>query len=395
MKKVSRFLLVFIVAAMVLGVNWAVQQPQVQRAFVEPALKSALQVKQTGELAVIVRAQDSSTARAAVKRSGGRVVSDLWLIQAVSARLDSASLSRLVTDPRVLAVMSNRAVTSSSQNLLEATGEVVDNVGANLVHQMRTPTGEPITGAGVTVAVVDSGVYFDSDIKRILDKEIKQLFIGQADFTNDGQCLDKGEQWENYCWYKIDESRDKYGHGSHVAGIIWNNLRDPLTKNSMGVAPGANILSVRVLGPDGHGTYEDVIEGIQYVVANKEALNIKVLNLSLSAPAAAPYFVDPLNRAVESAWEAGIVVLAAAGNSGPGASSITVPGNDPYIITVGALKAAPGPDGRSVYSIPEWSASGPTLDGFIKPDVVAPGVNVVSFMYNDPKDGLDGENTAM
>ena len=95
-----------------------------------------------------------------------------------------------------------------------------------------------------------------------------------------------------------------------------------------------------------------------------------------------PYFMDPLNRAVEEAWEAGIVVVAAAGNEGPGAETITVPGNDPYVITVGAVDGRRTPGYWKDDIIPSWSASGPTLDGFLKPDMLAPGAHVVSFMHN-------------
>ena len=138
---------------------------------------------------------------------------------------------------------------------------------------------------------------------------------------------------------------------------------------ALGTAPQARILSVRVLDDDGTGTYADVIEGIQYIVANAAQFNVRVLNVSLSAEATVPYFVDPLNRAAEAAWHAGIVVVAAAGNTGPGASTITVPGNDPYVITVGAVDTQQTPDDWSDDVVPEWSASGPTLDGFVKPDV--------------------------
>ena len=93
--------------------------------------------------------------------------------------------------------------------------------------------------------------------------------------------------------------------------------------------------------------------------------------------------MDPLNRAAEAAWAAGIVVVAAAGNQGPGPETITVPGSDPYVITVGAIdgQRTPGYWGDDV--VPAWSSTGPTLYGFAKPDVLAPGANLVSFMYND------------
>ncbi len=263
------------------------------------------------------------------------------------------------------------------------------DVGADLLHDAALMDGQAITGDNVTIAVVDSGVYFDKDVKNVLGTAVEKLFLGQADFVDDGICYANGKdivQHDQYCWTNHKTSLDTYGHGSHVAGIIWNHFTDADTGIDLGVAPGANILSVRVLGDDGQGSYEDVIEGIQYVVANKESFDIRILNLSLSGLATTPYFADPLNQAVEAAWAEGIVVLAAAGNSGPAAQSISVPGNDPYIITVGAIDSQRTPGYWADDTLPSWSATGPTLDGFIKPDVLAPGSNVVSFMYNDPDD---------
>ncbi|MCP4425714.1 MAG: S8 family serine peptidase [Chloroflexi bacterium] len=261
------------------------------------------------------------------------------------------------------------------------------DVGANELHDAALMDGNPITGDSVTVAVVDSGIRFDQTVKNFLGAGVESLFLGQADFTNDGACLETGlgiTQHDDYCWANRNTSWDPYGHGSHVAGIMWNQFTDADTGDNIGIAPGANVLSVRVLGGEGQGTYEDVIEGIQYVVANKDAFNIRVLNLSLSGLATTPYFADPLNQAVEAAWAEGIVVLAAAGNDGPAAQSVSVPGNDPYVITVGAVDSQRTPGYWADDVLPSWSATGPTLDGFIKPDVLAPGSNVVSFMYNDP-----------
>jgi serine protease AprX len=265
---------------------------------------------------------------------------------------------------------------------------VAIDVGADQVHDRS------ITGQGVTVAVVDSGVFFNDQVRRILGSNLGQQFLGQADFVGDGGCNGNGVQYPQqagetsprYCFTDYQRSIDRYGHGSHVAGIIWSQIRDYATTVDMGVAPDANILSVRVLDNMGQGTYADVIEGIQYVVANKARYNIRVMNLSLSAYATVPYFVDPLNRAAERAWASGIVVLAAAGNSGAAAETITVPGNDPYVITVGAVDEKRTPGYWSDDSLPAWSATGPTLDGFAKPDVLAPGANIISFMYTNRND---------
>ena len=205
------------------------------------------------------------------------------------------------------------------------------------------------------------------------------------------ECLANDGAWnptDEYCIADSDHSEDGFGHGTHVAGIIWNNMTDYNTGVTLGVAPDASILSVRVLGDNGGGAYSDVIEGIQYVVANKDTFtpNIRVLNLSLSATPTTPYFADPLNMAVEEAWAAGIVVLAAAGNVGPDAETITVPGNDPYIITIGGLDSHRTPGYWADDDVASWSATGPTYDWFFKPDVLAPGANVVSFMHNGDED---------
>ena len=270
---------------------------------------------------------------------------------------------------------------------------VAVDVGADLLHAgIGTPDGGKYTGQGVTVAVIDSGVYFSAEVKRELGSTVDRHFLGQVDFVGDGTCAstDTGKyknsvvQYDGYCWTDHLLSRDGYGHGSHVAGIIWNNLQDYATGVTMGIAPGASVLSVRVLNDDGMGTYADAIEGIQYVIQNKDALNIRIINLSMSADPTTPYFVDPLNRAVEQAWANGIVVVAAAGNTGPAAETITVPGNDPYVITVGALDNRRTPGYWIGDDLPAWSATGPTLDGFVKPDILAPGSQIVSFMYNDP-----------
>ncbi|GAB4271053.1 MAG: hypothetical protein Kow0080_16070 [Candidatus Promineifilaceae bacterium] len=262
------------------------------------------------------------------------------------------------------------------------------DVGADVVYNHN------IRGGNVAIAVIDSGVYFDPSIRKFdtgLGPQIANQFIGQADFTGTGQCTNGGTQNSGYCFTTYVDSNDGFGHGTHVAGTIWNNFRDYYTGTTVGVAPNAEILSVRVLDDNGQGTYEDVIEGIQYVVSQpfaniqpaSKATTIRIINLSLSAQATTPYFVDPINRAVEAAWESGIVVLAAAGNNGPEAQTVTVPGNDPYVITVGAIDSNKTPGYWADDFIPDWSGAGPTLDGFVKPDVLAPGGNVISFMYND------------
>src|SRR6185295_17402415 len=141
----------------------------------------------------------------------------------------------------------------------------------------------------------------------------------------------------------------------------------------------ARIISIKAFGEDGSGTYATVIRAIDWVVTNRLAYGIRVLNLSLGAPAQSRYWDDPLNKAVMKAWQAGIVVVASAGNSGPQPQTVGVPGNVPYVITVGAMTdnyTASKADDR----LASFSSTGPTFEGFVKPDLVAPGGHSWGFM---------------
>jgi serine protease AprX len=164
-----------------------------------------------------------------------------------------------------------------------------------------------------------------------------------------------------------------------VAGIIANSQVGSDGEWD-GVAPGVMLVGVRVLDEDGYGTYERVIQGIQWVINHKASLHIRVMNLSLVSPAQSAYWADPLNQAAMAAWQAGIIVVAAAGNGGPNPMTVGVPGNNPYIITAGAFTDNYTPYEWDDDYIADFSAAGPTLDGFVKPDLVAPGAHMVSTM---------------
>ena len=140
-----------------------------------------------------------------------------------------------------------------------------------------------------------------------------------------------------------------------------------------GVAPNANVVAVRAFEPDGSGTYLNVIKALDWIVSHKKTYNIRILNLSFGAPARSHYWDDPVNQAVMAAWEKGIIVVVAAGNRGPGPMTVGVPGNVPYVITVGAMTDSYTPYDTSDDRLTSFSAAGPTFEGFVKPDLVAPG----------------------
>jgi hypothetical protein len=247
-----------------------------------------------------------------------------------------------------------------------------------------------LLGWGVTVAVIDSGFmpFQNANYWDAYDPSTRTLYAENGE----GRCLVYRDfvapesDFMRSDRYGRPNSSDPYGHGTHVISTIADNRRVQLAKSSsttqVGVAPKVNLLVARALGRDGSGTYSDVIAAIDWVVQNKDTYKVRVLNLSLYSPVQGPYWADPLNQAVMKAWQAGIVVVVAAGNSGPDAGTITAPGNVPYVITVGAIKS-----GRYTAShedeLASYSSRGPTESAFIKPDVLIPASRTIAPMPND------------
>jgi len=222
-----------------------------------------------------------------------------------------------------------------------------------------------VSGRGVTVAVVDSGI--STRVPALANRVVASVSTVTGD----------------------PSTADAFGHGTHVAGIIagLNTFATPLYTG--GIAPGASLVNVRVLGANGVGHTSDVIAGIDWVIAHKSTYNIRIVNLSLGHPVFEACATDPLCQEVQKAVNAGLVVVAAAGNYGLSASgqmvlgSIASPGNSPYAITVGALNTW-GTVVRSDDTVATFSSRGPTAyDMAVKPDVAAPGVKIVSLQAPD------------
>jgi serine protease AprX len=220
-----------------------------------------------------------------------------------------------------------------------------------------------LSGRGVGVAVVDSGVEYSSDF----DGRIMAFY----DFTN-------GRAWQT-------SPSDGYGHGTHVAATIAGTGAMSYRRDYRGLAPDARLLVLKVLDANGAGFTSDVIRAIDFAVANRSRYNIRIINLSLGHPIYEPASSDPLVQAVERASRAGIIVVAAAGNQGknkttglPGYAGTTSPGNAPSAITAGAVQTL-DTVARSDDRIPDYSSAGPTwFDARVKPDFLAPGHNIVA-----------------
>jgi serine protease AprX len=219
-----------------------------------------------------------------------------------------------------------------------------------------------LQGQGVTIAVIDSGIapHYDSQNGLMSDRVLKRVnFVSAATSVDDTN-----------------------GHGSHIAGIIAGNG----AKSGgayVGIAPNANLVDVRVTDDQGRGSMSDVVAGIQWVYDNRNTYNIRVANLSLNSTVAESYHVSPLNAALEILWFNGVTVVVSAGNNGGTTNGVLYPpANDPFVITVGAA------DDRGTTAItddlmPTFSAYGTTSDGFAKPDLVAPGRNIISLLASD------------
>jgi serine protease AprX len=214
------------------------------------------------------------------------------------------------------------------------------------------------TGQGVTVAVLDTGVDNLPDFAGRL--------IGGVDLTGGNNPF-----------------QDSYGHGTFVAGLIaGNGASSGGTGGSggqyEGEAPGADLVSVKVAGSTGQTDLSTVILGVQWAVDNQLAYNIRVLNMSLGFQPFQSTVVNPLDQAVEAAWNSGIAVVASAGNAGPSDGTIMSPGDDPLVITVGALDDMAQPVVADD-EMTNFSSAGPTSpDGWVKPDLVTSGRSVVS-----------------
>jgi serine protease AprX len=292
------------------------------------------------------RTPDTHNAEALIEAVGGRITRPLPLIDGFAADVPAERLSMLGPDGPIAGLYVDAPIQMASIGT-----EQWDDLEPNLAWRKTIRLGQVplgIDGSGVTVAMIDTGVARTQDLgDRVL---------ARVDFTPGGN------------------GDDAYGHGTHLAGVIAGNGAASGGK-WRGVAPGARLVSLKVAGPDGATDVSVVIAALQWVVTHRAQYGIKVLNLSFGTDSLQPYAVDPLNAAVERAWAAGITVVVSSGNRGPG--TINKPGDDPFVITVGAADLKQTADRRDDEVAP-FSSSGITQDGFAKPDLVAPGTTIVA-----------------
>jgi serine protease AprX len=343
MREGKTSLRILIVAAMVGGfVTAATAEPQPK---IGPLAAQRAQ-RTTGWSRVIITAAEGQTQQEvenAIGGAGGARGRSLPIIDGHVAWVPNAALSGLANSAAVANVALERPVAGT----LERTGAAI---GATSVRQELG-----YDGSGVGIAVIDSGVTsFHDDLGGLGSWQRVDRFV---DFVN-GR----------------DAAYDDYGHGTHVAGIIAGNGADSGGLRA-GIAPNARIIALKVLDENGHGYISDVIAALQYAVANRDALNIRVINLSVAAGVSsriAP-ILWPKRRARQSLPESWS--LRRQGNVGRDSQGhtlyggITAPGNAPWVLTVGASSHM-GTVDRSDDTIAAFSSRGPTaMDGAAKPDL--------------------------
>ena len=286
----------------------------------------------------------------------------LDLISGVVLDVPNYLLKKLEANPGIFRVHHNREIKTHNYRTSVT-------VGARAVQETLG-----YTGAGIGIAVIDSGI---SSWHDDLTNKTARLF------PYGNQRVAKFVDFVNGRTLPYDDN----GHGSHVAGTIAGNGYDSNGEKS-GIAPGAAIISLKVLDAQGQGTISNIISALGWVAANAATYNIRVVNMSVGARIRESYWTDPLTlaakRAVKAVTNKGIVVVAAAGNMGKNAQGhlqwggITAPANAPWVLTVGASSTM-GTNTRNDDTMAAFSSSGPSYVDFeAKPDLVAPGTGTIS-----------------
>ena len=289
----------------------------------------------------------------AVRSVGGVVTASIGLVDGVVARVPSERVEELA---RIVEVAADRTLRVRSASFSSAPESAFPyEVGA--VDSWAHTAGE-----GIGVALVDTGV---APVPDLIDR-----IVAVADLTAEKAPL------------------DTFGHGTFMAGLIAGDGSSSEGRY-VGVAPGANLISVKVAVSDGSTTLGTVLAGLQLVHGARSIFNVRVVLLALSSPSAYSPDRDPLTKALRKLWADGIFVVVPAGNDGPEAGSVDSPGFDPVLMTAGAV------DDRGTPSVSddvatEWTSRGPTPWGAAKPDVAAPGAHLVSLRA--PGSTIDKEN---
>lgn len=369
--------------------------PPTSIANIQPRLlKMATDQPETTVRVIAQKTTADNDLESLVQEFGGKVIKDLHIINAIAAEVPAGAIRSLANTNRIRwisldgpVVRHSSTVDAESQPSFGLFLPVVET--SNTVGQADSSTqaaakpgggGETcsnclqnyyvgtvgadtawslgLDGTGIGVAVIDSGISTDNDFSNLVKR---MSFSAQSSTVN-----------------------DVYGHGTHVAGIIGGSGFDS-SGLFTGIAPNVDLISIKISDDTGMAYESDTVEALQWILDNKDVYNIRVANLSINSTVEQSYHTSPLNAAVEILWFNNIVVVASAGNWPLGSNFNPInaaPANDPFIITVGASDEWGTAKTRDDF-VALYSAYGTTTDGFTKPDIIAPGSNIVSVLAKD------------
>ncbi len=356
-----------------------------------PLQSQLLQLSQTQPDAltqIIVQKQTNDAhLEALIEALGGVVTVDLHIINAFGAMLPAKALPRLAAAEGVRWI-------STDAPMVDAGGPDGPVVTANLRNVYNSAVradqawAQGYQGSGIGVAVVDSSL--DRYAADFAGRVTASVWVKTRKISLSGGYSTRVSITNSYA--------DSFGHGTHVAGVIGGN---GAASNGayIGIAPKVKLINVQVADSNGAMSASDVIFALQWILENRAQHNIRVVNLSLNSAVPESYQTSAIGAAAEILWFNGIVVVTSAGNNG--SATLYPPANDPFVITVGAT------DDRGTVSLTDdeiasFSAYGTTASGLIKPEIVAPGRNIVSllapystFQHDRPNNIVDANHFVM
>jgi serine protease AprX len=363
MKRWQKFLHLFLAVMLLAGtLGFSALSVADEPGNVQPVLAQLAAESPEQRISVIVQKfGDTDSVEGLVESLGGEVTRDLSIINAFSAEVPAGVVPELAEENGVRWVSLDGPVVTTGKPAKPPTDDgsttpypqiFLDTLNVRAVWDMG------IDGDGVAVAIIDSGVIKSNDFQEKVKGNSPSRVIVQESFSQNSTTVN-----------------DYYGHGTHVAGIIGSNGK--LTGGeATGLAPKVDLISLKISDEQNFAYESDAVAAMQWVMENKDLYNIRVVNLSIAATVPQSYHTSPIDAAAEILWFNSIVVVTSAGNYGPDAVNYA-PANDPFVITVGATNELQTTE-RADDFVTDYSAYGVTMDGFVKPDIIAPGQDVIS-----------------
>ena len=357
--KLNRFLqftLVAIILATLMGSTYTVSST----AKAQQELLQLAHNKPDQTVSVIVQKNSKTDLpEAQAEKLGGKISGDLSIINSFYAEMTATAAVELSRSEAVHWVSLDAKIASTTCAQCVDTSNLANSYISTIRADKVWNSSTYLQGQGIGVAVVDSGINPNGDLytKAGVNRQVANIRFN-SDYNQN--------------------TSDGYGHGTHVSSVLGGDGSESNSKY-IGVAPMVNIINVKVSNDDGSAKASDIIQGLQWVLNNKDTYNIRVVNLSFNSTVAESYNTSPLDGAVEILWFNKIVVVTSAGNQANGV--VYPPANDPFVITVGATDDK-GTASLNDDVVASFSAYGTTSDGVVKPDLVAPGKNIVARLVN-------------